>query len=126
MSPGHQSVDVLFEMPIGQLCLQIAQVGIGLDAVHATGSDQAVEACPTPGAVIVTCKKCIATCHGWASDRIFDQVGIHVDMAIVEEQTKASLTSEHIGQRFAQFGLSRDTGRLGTQPGKEYAPSLSH
>ncbi len=26
MSPGHQSVDVLFEMPTGQLCVQIAQL----------------------------------------------------------------------------------------------------
>lgn len=81
-------------MPVGQLGVEIEQIGIGLDAVHAAGADQACEPCPATGAFIVSCKKRVAACHSWASDRIFDQVGIHVDMAILKEQAKAILGSD--------------------------------
>ena len=41
-------------------------------------------------------------------------------MAIVQEQTEALLTSQHVGQSFSQFGLARDTARLSVQPIKEF------
>ena len=72
MSPGHQSVDVLFEMPIGQLGVEIEQIGIGFNAIDAACAYQAGEACPTPGCVIVTGKKRVTARHGGTSDCIFD------------------------------------------------------
>ena len=107
-------------MPVGQFGVQIEQVGIGLDAIDATCSDQAREPCPTTCSVIVTGKKCVAVYHGGASDRILDQVGIHVDMAILQEQTEALLTSQPVGQSLSQFGLARDTAGLSVQPNKEF------
>ena len=68
----------------------------------------------------MTGKKCVAVYHGGASDRILDQVGIHVDMAILQEQTEALLTSQPVGQSLSQFGLARDTARLSVQPNKEF------
>jgi transposase len=91
-----QGIDVFVEMPVGQLGVEIEQIGIGFYAVHATGSDQTCEPCPTTGAFIVPCKKRVTARHGWASDRIFDQVGIHVDMAILKEHAKALLSPEHV------------------------------
>ena len=50
IGPWHQSVGVAGEMTIGQLREQIAQIGIGLDAVHLAGADQAGEAGPVAAA----------------------------------------------------------------------------
>ncbi len=40
-------------MTIGQLREQIAQIGVGFDAVHLAGTDEAGEAGPVPAAVVV-------------------------------------------------------------------------
>src|SRR6056297_2862661 len=95
-------------MAIGQFRVEIVQIGVGFDAVHATSADQAGKACPRTGTIIVTCKKSVAPCHCRASDRVFDQVGIHVDMTVLEEEAKAILSPEHVGESLASSDL-RDT-----------------
>ena len=119
MSPGHQRVDILVEMAVGELGEEIAQVGVGFHAVHLAGSDQAGEAGPVPAALVVTGKKRVAAVHGRAADGVFHEVGVQVDTAIVEEEPEAVLASEHVGERHAEVGFARDARGLGGQPGEE-------
>ena len=46
-------------------------------------------------------KERISAVHGRAADRVFDQVRVHVDFSIVEEQAEAVLTFQHIGHGLA-------------------------
>jgi len=82
--PWHQRVDVAGEMTIGQLCEQIAQIGIGLDALHLAGCDQAGEAGPVSAAFVVTGEERIAAVHGRAADGVFHEVGVDVASVPIE------------------------------------------
>jgi hypothetical protein len=44
--PGHQGVDVLVEMAVGELREEVAEMGAGVDAVQLAGAGQAGEAGP--------------------------------------------------------------------------------
>jgi hypothetical protein len=66
----------LARCPLAHLDEQIAQIGIGLDAVHLAGSDQAGEAGPIPVALVMTREERIAAVHGRAADGVFDEVGV--------------------------------------------------
>ena len=57
-------------MTVGKPGEEIAQVGIGFDAVHLAGSDQAGEARPGTAALIVAGKKRVAAVHGRAADGV--------------------------------------------------------
>ncbi len=70
LGPRHQGVDVLFEVTVAQPGEEIAQVGVGLDAVHFAGADEAGKAGPVTPAFVVTGKERIATVHGRAADRV--------------------------------------------------------
>lgn len=52
VGPGHQRIDVLVEVAIGQLGEQIAQISIGFDAVHLACADQAGEAGPVAATLV--------------------------------------------------------------------------
>ena len=54
MGPWHQRVDVLGEGTVGDAGEEVAQVSIGLDAIHLAGADQAGEACPVPATLIAS------------------------------------------------------------------------
>ena len=106
-------------MPIGQFREQIDQIGVGFDAVDPAGTDQAGEGGGAACSVIVTGEQCISARHGRAADGVFDQVRVHIDMAVVQEQSEALLTPDHVGQRLSQLGFARDAGGLRSQPGEE-------
>jgi hypothetical protein len=61
----------------------------------------------------------IATVHGRAADRVFDQVRIHVDMTVVQKEAKAILTFQYIGHGFSEIGFARHTACLCFQPCEE-------
>ena len=106
-------------MTVGELGEEVAQVSIGLYAVHLAGSDEACEARPRTAALIVAGKKRVAAIHGRAADGVLDQVGVHVDMAIFEEELEAASPPQHVGKRHTKFGFARDARSLGGQPGEE-------
>ena len=64
IGPGHERVDVLVEMAIGQLGEEITQIGIGFDAVHLACADQAGEAGPVAATFVMAGKERIAAVHG--------------------------------------------------------------
>ena len=66
---------------------EVAQVGVGLDAVHFTGADQAGKPSPIAAPFIVPGKERIAAVHGRSADRVFHEVGVDIDVAIVQERT---------------------------------------
>jgi hypothetical protein len=64
VGPWHQRVDVLVEMAVGEPDEDIAQIGIGLDAVRLTGADQTGEAGPITTALektsyLVVFRRCV-------------------------------------------------------------------
>lgn len=68
-------------MAIGQFREKVPQVGIGFDAIHLAGADQAGEAGPVFSALIMAREQSVAAVHGRAADRVFHQVGVDVDVA---------------------------------------------
>src|SRR5690606_30018412 len=106
-------------MTVGEADEEIAQIGIGFDAVHPACADETGKARPIASTFIVTSKKRISTLHGRTAYGIFNQVGIYVDMAVIKEQPEAVLTPEHIGKRLTQIGFTRDALCLSHKPGKE-------
>ena len=90
-------------MAVGEPDEEIAQIGIGLDAVHLAGADQAGEAGPITTALIVPRKKCVSTVHGRAADSVLDQIGIDVDAAIVKEEPEAFFPAQHIRHGLPEF-----------------------
>jgi hypothetical protein len=120
VGPGHERVDVLVEVAIGQLGEQIAQISIGFDAVHLACADEAGEAGPVAATFVMSGEECIAAFHGRAADGVFDKVGVDVDMAIVEEQPEAVLTFQHVGHGLTEVGFARDPRGLRLQPGEEF------
>lgn len=61
----------------------------------------------------------IAAIHRRTADGVFDEVGVDVDAAIIEEQPEAILTFQHIGHGLAEVGFARHARSLGGQPGEE-------
>lgn len=55
--PRHQGVDVSDEVTVGEAGEEIAQIGIGLDAVHLASADESGEPGPISATFIVTRKK---------------------------------------------------------------------
>ena len=78
-------MDVFVEVAVGQLGQEIAKVGVGLNGARLAGADQAGEAFKVPAALVMAGKEGVTSVHGRAADGVFDQVGIHVDAAIVED-----------------------------------------
>ena len=89
VGPWHQRINVLVEMAVRQFREQVFHVGIGFDAIHFAGTDQACKARPVPAAFIMASEQGVATIHCWAAYGIFDEVGIDVDAAIVKEEPEA-------------------------------------
>lgn len=58
---------------------EVAQIGVGLNAVHFTSADQAGKPGPIAAPFIVPCKERIAAVHGGAADRVFHQVGVDIE-----------------------------------------------
>lgn len=106
-------------MSVGEAGEKIGQVGVRLHAVHLAGTDEAGEAGPIPAALVMAGEQRVATVHGRTSDGVLDQVGVHIDAAVPEEEPKAVLAPEHVGQRLTEVGLPRDTGSLRLEPGEE-------
>ena len=103
-------------MAVGEADKEIAQISVGVDAVHFARADETGKPGPIAAAIVMTSKKRIASIHGRAAYSIFHQIGIDVDLAVIQEQPEAVLTTEHISQRLAQIGFARDTLCLGNPP----------
>jgi len=119
ISPWHEGVDIFGEVAICEADEEIAQIGVRFNAIHLGSADQAGEAGPVPTALVVPGKQRIAAVHGRAAYGVFDEVGVDVDAAIVQEEPEAILAFEHIGHGHAEIGLARDARGLRGQPGEE-------
>ncbi len=75
----HEGIAVVGEVAVGQLREHVAQIGVGFDAVHRAGPGHVGVAGPVPAALVMTCKKIIATVHRRAADGVFDKGGIDID-----------------------------------------------
>ena len=53
------------------------------------------------------------------TDRAFDDVGVDLDAAVVEEAGQAVPARERIADRLGELGLLADQAELGAQPGLE-------
>ena len=73
-------------MAAGEFREQVEQIGVGFDAIDLAGSDQAGKARPIPAAHVMTGEECIAAVDGRAADCVFEQIRIHIDMAVVQKE----------------------------------------
>ncbi len=104
---------MLGQVAVSEAGKQIAQVGVGFDAVHlASGANQAGKARPVSATLVVTGKERVAAVHGRAADGVFDQVGVDVHATIVKKQPEAVLALQHVSHRYAEVRLARDARDL--------------
>lgn len=119
LGPWHQRVDAFVEVSLGEAGKEISQVGIGFDAVHLAGADQTGEAGPVSTALVMTGEESVASVNGRAADRVLDEVGVHVDAAIFQEEPEAVLSFQHMDHGLTEIRFARDAGGLGLQPVEE-------
>ena len=60
VSPRHQSIDVFGEVAVREAGEEVAQVGVGLNAIHFTSADEAGKPSPIAAPFIVPGKERIA------------------------------------------------------------------
>lgn len=106
MGPWHQGINVFGEVAVCETGEEVAQIGVGLNAVHFTSADQAGKPGPIAAPFIVPRKERIAAVHGGSADCVFHQVGVDIDVAVVQEQPEAVLPRQHIGQGFSEVRLA--------------------
>lgn len=51
-------------------------------------------------------KERIAAIHGRSTDRVFHEVGVDIDVTVVQEQPEAVPPRQHIGQGFSEVRLA--------------------
>lgn len=56
---------------------EVAQICVGLNAVHFTSADQAGKPGPISAPFVVPGKERIAAVHGRSADRVFHEVGVN-------------------------------------------------
>jgi hypothetical protein len=76
---------VLGEVAVDQFREQIDQISVGFDVVDVGGSDKASKSSPASGSIIVSGKSVLWRVMAGLIDRILDQIGIHVDTAVVQK-----------------------------------------
>ena len=95
-------------MALGQSGEEVHEVGIGIDAIHLCSANERSHACPGASSVVMTGEERIAAVHGRATNGVFDEIGVDVELTVLKEQPEAGLALQYVGKRHAQLRLSRD------------------
>ena len=68
-------------------------------------------------AAVRASEECVFSIQSDRSDRAFDDVGVDLDTAVVEEAGQTLPARERIADCFSEFCLLTDQSELGAQPG---------
>ena len=107
-SPGKQRVDVRHRPAIDDLAEDVSDVGLRIEAVKLRGFDQRSQARPVDRARIVAGEQAVLAVKRDRADGSLDDVGIHLDAAVLEEAHEAVPMIESVADRLGDGALLRD------------------
>jgi hypothetical protein len=90
-----------------------------IDAVQLASFDERSDACPVLRALIVASEQCIFAIENKRTNTSFDNVGIELDAAVVEEAGEAFPVVQGVADAFSDRRLGRDARELLLEPGFE-------
>src|ERR1700748_2065087 len=95
----------------------IGKVKVPVYAAELGGLDQRSHDGPVLRAVIVAGEECVLARKNLRAHRAFDDVGIEIDAAVIEEAGQALPVLERITDRLRVRSLGRDVGELALEGG---------
>src|SRR5439155_7318481 len=118
-SPGQQFVELLHRPAIDELGEDVGEVGLWIEAVKLRGLDERSQARPVGCALIVACKQAVLSVECDRPDGPPDDVGVHLDAAVLEEAYETVPVIEPVADRFGDGALLRDGDEPGLEPSLE-------
>ena len=116
----QQIVDLAVRVTVDDLCDDVGEVDVRFDAREFAGLDQRGDDGPMLAAAVRASEECVFSVQSDRPDRAFDDVGVDLDTAVVEEAGQALPARERIADCFSEFCLLTDQSELGAQPGFKF------
>ena len=120
IGPWQQIVDLAVRVTVDDLCDDVGEVDVRFDAREFAGLDQRGDDGPMLAAAVRASEECVFSVQSDRPDRAFDDVGVDLDTAVVEEAGQALPARERIADCFSEFCLLTDQSELGAQPGFKF------
>ena len=116
VGPWQQVVETELWVALDDAGGGVGEVGVWPDADELAGLDQRGDHRPILAATDRSGKKRILAVQGQSLDRAFDNVGVDLDPAVVEEQAQATPARQSVANRMGEFALAADEAELLAQP----------
>src|SRR5215470_12757541 len=131
--PRQQLVESIDRISVDHALEHVAQVGVGLDAVHLARFDQRAECRPSFSAEIRTREEMILAPECNRTDCALNWVGIKLDATVVQESREAVPARQRIADRIGKPAATRRAAELLLEPDLQLfdqrlreRPSLGH
>lgn len=119
VGPGEKIVDTGLWVAVDDPGKDVGEVSLGIDSVELGGFDQRGDDGPVFAAAIGTGEERVLAIEGNGADRTFDNVGVDLDAAIVDESGQPLPAGEGIADRFGKLCFLADERELVREPGLE-------
>ena len=117
--PRHELVETRSWPEIDQPGEDVGQIGLRVDATELAGLDERGDAGPILRALIMPGEERILAIKNNRADASFDNVGVELDAAIVEEPREPLPMVQGVADVLGDGGLGRDADELLLEPGLE-------
>ena len=117
--PGHELVETRSRPQIDELGEHIGEVGLRIDAGELASLDQRSDAGPVLRALIMARKQRILAIENDRANAAFDDVGVELDSAVIEEPRKPIPVVQGVADVLGDGRLGRDARELLLEPGFE-------
>jgi hypothetical protein len=117
--PGHELVDAGGGPEIDQLGEHIGEVGLWIDAAQFASFDERSNAGPVLRPLIVASEQCVFSIENNRAHASFDDIGVELDAAVVEETGEPVPVVQGIADVFGDRRLGGDARELPLEPGFE-------
>src|SRR5215467_13817535 len=117
--PRHELVETRSRPEIDQPGENIGQISLRVDATEFAGLDERGDAGPILRALIMPGEERILAIENNRADASFDDVGVELDAAVVEEPREAVPMVQGVADVLGDGGLGRDASELLLEPGLE-------
>src|SRR5271166_1861353 len=129
--PGHELVDAGGGPEVDELGEHIGEIGLRVDVVELAALDQRGDASPVRGSLVMAGEERILAIEYDRPDSAFDDVGVELDAAVVEETRETIPVVQAVTDILGDWRLTGDTSELSLEPGLErrdqrLAPFLAH
>src|SRR3990167_3946420 len=97
----------------------LGEVALRVDAVELAGLDERGQDGPVFAAAVGAGEQGVLAVQGDGSDGPLDDVGVHFDAAIMQEEAQPLPSGERVADRLGELALLADALELGLYPGPQ-------